>query len=55
MWVTSGICGKQAELEAIARGGGDVDMDQGEGGTDASRRLLGNYETPQRSLSHTNC
>jgi len=39
----------EAELEAIARGGGQADLgEQGEGGTDASRRLLGDYETPQR-------
>ena len=40
----------EQELQQIARGGGDVDMDPdlAEGGTDATRRLLGDYQTPQR-------
>ncbi len=39
----------EAELEAIARGGGLPELDDAEaGGSEASRRLLGNYETPQR-------
>lgn len=41
----------EQELQQIAKGGGDVDMDPdlAEGGTDATRRLLGDYQTPQRS------
>ncbi len=40
---------KRAELEAIARGGTLPELDEAEaGGTEASRRLLGEYETPQR-------
>ena len=40
----------EQELQQIARGGADVDMDPdlAEGGTDATRRLLGDYQTPQR-------
>ncbi|KAL3148491.1 hypothetical protein ABBQ38_013933 [Trebouxia sp. C0009 RCD-2024] len=40
----------EQELQQIAKGGGDVDMDPdlAEGGTDATRRLLGDYQTPQR-------
>jgi hypothetical protein len=39
----------EAELEAIARGGTLPELDEAEaGGTEASRRLLGEYETPQR-------
>jgi hypothetical protein len=39
----------EAELEAIARGGTLPELDEAEaGGTEASRRLLGKYETPQR-------
>lgn len=41
----------EAELEAIAKGGGEVAMDvdvDGAGG-EATRRLLGNYQTPARS------
>lgn len=43
----------EQELQQIAKGGGDVDMDPdlAEGGTDATRRLLGDYQTPQRSES----
>ena len=41
----------EAELEAIAKGGGagglDADLVEGAGG-DATRRLLGNYDTPAR-------
>ena len=41
----------EQELQQIAKGGGDVDLDPdlAEGGTDATRRLLGDYQTPQRS------
>ena len=48
----------EQELQQIAKGGGDVDMDPdlAEGGTDATRRLLGDYQTPQRCvLSERNC
>ena len=39
----------EAELEAIARGGTLPELDEAEvGGSEASRRLLGEYETPQR-------
>ena len=38
------------QQQQIARGGGEVDMDPdlAEGGTHATRRLLGDYHTPQR-------
>ena len=40
----------EAELEAIARGGGDdVDLADGAGGA-TTRRLLGDYATPARYL-----
>ena len=40
----------EQELQQIAEGGEGVDMDAdlAEGGTDATRRLLGDYPTPQR-------
>lgn len=40
----------EQELQQIAKGGEGVDMDAdlAEGGTDATRRLLGDYQTPQR-------
>lgn len=39
----------EAELEAIARGGALPELDEAEAaGSEASRRLLGDYETPQR-------
>lgn len=43
----------EQELQQIAKGGGDVDLDPdlAEGGTDATRRLLGDYQTPQRYQS----
>ena len=46
----------EAELEAIAKGGADTGMDvdmEGAGG-EATRRLLGDYQTPARcQLLHT--
>lgn len=47
----------EQELQQIAKGGGDVDMDPdlAEGGTDATRRLLGDYQTPQRCNTLAHC
>ncbi len=40
----------EEELEAIAKGGGEVamDVDMDGAGGEATRRLLGNYQTPAR-------
>ena len=39
----------ELELEAIARGGGDVDPETAMGaGGETTRRLLGDYATPAR-------
>ena len=47
----------EQELQQIAKRGGDVDMDPdlAEGGTDATRRLLGDYQTPPRLGPTVNC
>ena len=45
----------EAELEAIARGGGLPEVEEGEGGSEATRRLLGDYETPQRCAVNRSC